>query len=115
SGLWNVGLLAGTNLVGKFTLSQGGNDAIVTAARNLRVDCKMGCTASSFSDNSAFTAGTTSISNSGGVFNDGLAAVTSGNAASPRITASRAFHINLRNNTGTEIGTASAPLRTDPT
>src|SRR5690348_7232740 len=55
--------------------------------------CDSGCGgAASFSDNSAFTAGTSAINISGGVFNDGLAAVTSGNAAAPRITSFRALH-----------------------
>jgi hypothetical protein len=82
----------------------------------LRVNCTVGCGgASAFADNSAFTAGTTGITNVGGVFNDGLAAVTTGNAAAPRITAQRGMHVNLRNNAGTEIATAAAPLRIDPT
>lgn len=80
------------------------------------VNCVSGCTAGgSFTDNSAFTAGTTADGNVGGVFNDGLAAVTSGNGAAARITAQRGVHVNLRNNSGTEIGTSSTPIRTDPT
>jgi hypothetical protein len=82
---------------------------------SLNVNCTAGCSGSSFADNSAFTAGATTISVDGGVFNDGLAGVTSGNAAAPRITAQRAFHVNLRNNAGTEIGTLANPLRVDPT
>lgn len=78
--------------------------------------CVSGCTAGgSFSDNSAFSAGSTAISNTGGVFDDGLAAVTSGNGAAARITANRGLHVNIRNASGTEIGTAGAPIRTDPT
>jgi len=44
-----------------------------------------------------------------------VAAVASGNAAAARITSNRALHVNLRNASGTEIGTASNPIRTDPT
>ena len=40
---------------------------------------------------------------------------TEGQVAPIRITAQRAAHTNLRNNAGTEVGTAGAPLRTDPT
>jgi hypothetical protein len=83
---------------------------------SLNVNCTGGCGgAASFADSAVFTAGTTAINVSGGVFNDGLAAVASGNAAAPRITAQRGVHVNLRNNSGTETGTATAPLRVDPT
>lgn len=82
---------------------------------SLNVNCTGGCGTSSFSDSSAFTAGSTAIQNVGGVFNDGLSAVSSGSAAAPRITSSRAFHVNLRNNSGTEVGTSGSPIRVDPT
>lgn len=90
---------------------------IDTANNAIRITCQAGTCggASPFTDNSAFTAGTTSIGNIGAVFNDGLSAVTSGNAAAPRITGQRGLHANLRNNAGTEIATASNPLRVDPT
>jgi hypothetical protein len=42
-------------------------------------------------------------------------AATEGNVSPARITAQRAFHTNLRNDAGTEIATASNPVRTDPT
>jgi hypothetical protein len=104
----NVGKLGGTALSGANVVDSG-NTAF-------RVNCVVGCSASAgFSDNSAFAAGTTAESNIGGVYNDGLAAVTSGNAAAARITASRALHVNLRNATGTEIGTSGTPVRVDPT
>lgn len=62
-------------------------------------------------DNAAFTAGTTTFTPSGGVYNDAVAAATSGNADTVRITSARAFHTNLRNASGTEIGTASNPVQ----
>jgi hypothetical protein len=46
-------------------------------------------------DNTTFTIGVSSIS-SGGVFNDALAALSSGKQATVRITAYRAFHANFR-------------------
>jgi hypothetical protein len=93
----NIGKIAGT--------------APTLTGSSLNVNCTGGCGASaSFSDNSAFTAGTTTISNTGGVFNDGLAAVTSSNAAAFRITSNRGLHVNLRNNSGTELASStSAP------
>jgi hypothetical protein len=72
---------------------------------NLHMVCDSGCTpGGSFSDNTAFTAGTTAIGISGGEFNDTpLADVASGNAAAPRITKQRAFHVNLRDSLGNEV------------
>ena len=104
----NVGKLGGTALSGANVVDSG-NTAF-------RVNCVVGCSASAgFTDNSAFTAGTSTESNVGGVFNDGLSTLSSGNAAAARITSSRAIHVNLRNASGTEIGTASNPVRIDPT
>jgi len=42
-------------------------------------------------------------------------AATEGNVSPARITAQRALHSNLRNDAGTEIGTATTPVRVDPT
>lgn len=42
-------------------------------------------------------------------------AATEGNIAPARITAQRAIHTNLRDASGTELGVAAAPVRTDPT
>ena len=107
------GVNVNLNQIGGATVSSSLYDSGNTA---LKVNCVVGCTASAgFTDNSAFTAGTTAVTNVGAVFNDALAAVTSGNAAAARITSSRALHVNLRNNSGTEIGTAAAPVRIDPT
>jgi hypothetical protein len=80
------------------------------------VNCTGGCSSSAgFTDNSTFTAGTTTETNVGGVFNDGLSALSSGNPAAARITPNRGVHVNLRNNSGTEIATSGNPLRIDPT
>jgi hypothetical protein len=98
-------------------LTDGIDSAQVTATAggSLQVECTAGCGApSAFTDNSAFTAGTTSIGNIGGVFNDGLANVTSGNAAAPRITTQRGLHANLRDASGNEIASStSAPVGTE--
>ena len=82
---------------------------------SLNVNCTGGCSSAGFTDNSAFTAGTTAETNVGGVFNDGLTALSSGNAGATRITPNRGVHVNLRNNSGTEIATSGNPLRIDPT
>jgi hypothetical protein len=103
----NVGKVGGTAVPSG--LVDSGNSAF-------KVNCVVGCSASAgFTDNSAFTAGATTETNSGGVFNDSLAAVTSGNAAAFRITGNRALHINIRSAGGTELATSSNPIRIDPT
>lgn len=67
-------------------------------------------------DKSTFTEGTTTFTPVGGVFNDTISSdPTEDQAAAARITAKRAVHTNLRNNSGTEIATSSNPLRIDPT
>jgi hypothetical protein len=69
----------------------------------------------SMADGAAFTENTTEFNPIGGVFNDGLAAVSSGDAAAARITDQRGLHVNLRDVSGTEVGTSGAPVRVDPT
>lgn len=66
-------------------------------------------------DESSFVAGTSSFNPSGGVFNDSVAALTSGQQGTQRLTANRGLHVNLRSVAGTEIGTSANPVRTDPT
>jgi hypothetical protein len=43
------------------------------------------------------------------------AAATEGNVSPVRITAQRGFHVNLRDNSGGELGVLATPLRVDPT
>lgn len=67
-------------------------------------------------DKTAFTEGVTNFAPVGGVFNDTVSAdLAEDEAGAVRLTAKRAMHTNLRNVAGTEIATAAAPLRTDPT
>jgi hypothetical protein len=54
-------------------------------------------------DESAFTYGITSFSNSGGVFQDTSPTLTNGQQGAVRLTQYRAFHSNLRNSSGVEI------------
>jgi hypothetical protein len=90
----NVGKLGGTALSGANVVDSG-NTAF-------RVNCVAGCSApAGVTGNSAFTAGTTSETKVGGVFNDRLSTLSSGKAAAARITPSRALHINPRNASGT--------------
>ena len=61
-------------------------------------------------DETAFSEGASPVVPAGGVFDDSLGAVTTGETAQFRITEKRALHSNLRAEDGTEIGTAAAPL-----
>ena len=87
------------------TTAVTGNVTVTQATgTNLHTVCDSGCGgAAAFLDNAAFTAGTTPVGNIGAVFNDGLVAVTSGNAAAPRITNTRGLHVNLRSAAGAEL------------
>lgn len=62
-------------------------------------------------DESTFTAGASTFTSSGGVYNDSVANLTAGQQGAQRLTIARAIHINLRNVTGTEVGTSGAPLQ----
>ena len=134
SGTWNIATLTSiTNPVavtgtfwqatqpvsGTVTANAGsGNFTVVqSTGTNLHVVCDSGCSSSAgFADNSAFTFGTTAINPIGGVLDDtSTNTATENSAAVARITAQKALHMNLRNNSGTEIGTSGAPIRTDPT
>jgi len=61
-------------------------------------------------DESTFTEGSSGVVASGGEFNDASADVVAGKIAGVRITKKRAAHANLRDATGTELGTAASPL-----
>jgi hypothetical protein len=69
----------------------------------------------SMKDLTVFTEGTSNFTPVGGEFNDSGTDPSTGQGAVARITSKRAIHVNLRDNTGVEIGTASAPVRIDPT
>lgn len=62
-------------------------------------------------DESAFTAGTSVFTPEGAVFNDSAAALTSGQQGTGRSTPNRGRHVNLRNQAGTELGVAAAPVQ----
>lgn len=65
-------------------------------------------------DAAAVTAGVSVFVPTGGVFNDSFTALVSGHQGFARLTAQRAFHTNIRDNSGNEVGILAAPLRVDP-
>lgn len=58
-------------------------------------------------DEAGFTAGVSAFTPSGGVFNDSVAALTSGQMGTQRLTANRAGHVNLRDSSGNELTPAT--------
>jgi hypothetical protein len=92
------------------------NVGYFTGQQSVPTTCVSGCSSTSFADRSAYTFGTTSFGVSGGVFDDTPPAdLTTGLSGAFRVTPKRGLHINLRNQAGTEIGTSTTPIRTDPT
>lgn len=63
-------------------------------------------------DNSAFTAGSSTGTPAMGFYHSTIDAVTDGRAAAVAITANRAQHVNLRDSSGTEIGTTTNQINT---
>lgn len=59
-------------------------------------------------DKTTFTYGTSYFEPIGGAFQDTSPSLTSGQAGVVRLTANRAFHINLRNSSGAELGDSNA-------
>lgn len=69
----------------------------------------------SLADKAAFVEGTTVMTPVGGEFIAAPTDPSDAHAAAVRITVKRAFHINLRDNSGVELGTSGNALRIDPT
>jgi hypothetical protein len=105
-----------TTITGTAMMWEDTSDTLraVSASKPLPVTVVSG--SSGQADKSSFTEGSSSFSPIGGVYNETISAdPTEDQAAAARITAKRAIHTNLRNVSGTEIGTSSTPLRVDPT
>lgn len=107
SGVWAAKLTDGTNNA-HLTL-EGSNYAL-----DVNIVSSIALGGTSVADGATFTAGTTLGTPISGVFNDSIAAVSSGKAGGVRITADRALHFNPRDSSGNEIGTAANPIFTSP-
>ena len=70
---------------------------------NVNLAAGGGSGGTALADDSVFTAGTTSFTPAGGVYNDSIANATSGHTDTVRITQKRAFHSNLRDSSGNEL------------
>ena len=90
----NLGELGGTTLSGANVVDTG-NSAF-------KVNCVVGCSAAgSFTDNTAFTNASTSVTNISGVYNDAITSLTSGNAGAIRATTDRMLFVNIGKLAGT--------------
>jgi hypothetical protein len=104
---WPAKITDGTDTVGISSVS---------TARALKVDViQTVTTATAQTDSASFVAATTKVVPIAGVYDDSVASPTAGQFGGVRITAFRGLHVNLRAAAGTEIGSAAAPLRIDPT
>lgn len=83
---------------------------LVSSGAPFPTTCVSGCSGGP-ADESAFTAGTT-LTFTGGFFQTTATSnpLTNGQLGIVQMTAQRAFFTNLRNASGTEVGTAAAPL-----
>lgn len=96
-------------------MSQGGNMvALSGTSGNLNVQCA-NCSGSGVStaDGATFTAGSSLFAGSGGIVQTTATSnpVTAGDQGLFQMTANRALFTNLRNASGTEIGTSSNPVQ----
>src|SRR6185312_10265526 len=96
-------LMATTKTIDRHVSIVLGDGTVVDGSNPLPTSATVvgGGSATSYTDEAAWTAGTTLFNPGGGVFNDSAAALTSGQQGTFRMTPQRAQHVNLRNNSGT--------------
>lgn len=132
AGAWNVTNISGTvslptlaststkqsDGTQKTQIVDGAGSVIASTSNNLNVQCA-NCSGSGVStaDAATFTASTSIFAGTGGFFQTTATsnALTNGQQGMFQVTANRALFTNLRNAAGTEVATAGAPLRIDPT
>lgn len=106
----NINQVGGaTFALGQTTMS--GSLPVTIASNQTAIPVSGSFSVTGTTDNSAFTAGTSTGTPTMGFYHSTIDAVTDGRAAAVAITANRAQHSNLRNASGTEVGTASTPLQ----
>lgn len=120
AGAANIGTINGisatvntSTVVTGFSDPSGTTRNVVDSANlALRVNVVAGAASGpSTIDNTTFSTGATTLAGAGFIFFSASATVvTDGRMAAGRITDARGQHVNLRNNAGTEIGTAATPL-----
>jgi hypothetical protein len=99
-------------------LAGGGGVVFQSVGSNLHVTCDSGCSSSSApADESAFTAGTTSQTPIGGMYQTTATSnpLTNGQMGAVQLTINRGLMVNLRSAVGVEEGTAANGLGVTPT
>lgn len=86
----------------KAQLQDNSGNAISSTSGSLNVFITGGSSSGGTADKSAFAYGTTSETPIGGVFQDTSPSLTAGQTGAVRLTANRAFHVNLRDSSGNE-------------
>lgn len=103
-----------TNGNQKTQIVDGSGNVIASTSNNLNVQCA-NCSGSgaSAADAATFTAGSSVFAPSGGFYQTTPTsnALTNGQQGFVQMTINRAFHTNLRNASGVEIGTSLTPLQ----
>jgi hypothetical protein len=98
----------------KTQIVDGSGNVIASTSNNLNVQCA-NCSGSgaSAADEASFTAGTSTFAPFGGFFQTTATsnALTNGQQGLAQMTAQRALFANLRNASGTEVGTSTTPLQ----
>ncbi len=98
----------------KTQIVDGSGNVITSTSNNLNVQCA-NCSGSGVStaDEASMTPGTSLFAGSGGFFQTTATsnALTTGQQGMFQVTANRALFTNLRNASGTEVGTSTTPLQ----
>lgn len=105
------GAATATHPIGTQPVFTGAGGTVVAVSSSNPLPITGSISVGSTADESTFTAGTSTTGPVAGVFNDAVASLTTGQQGTIRSTAPRAMHTNLRNNSGTEIGTAATPVQ----
>lgn len=88
----------------KVGLTDGSGTAITSTSNAIDVNIKSGGGSGfSVTDEAAWTAGTSALVPTGGVFNDSATALTSGQEGTVRLTNNRAIHVNLRDASANQL------------
>lgn len=105
----NIAMGAVTTSAPSYTTGQ--TDALsLDTSGNLRINCITGCSSSggsSLTDEGTFTQGTTAFTAIGGIFNNSISNLTTGQAGAVQLTADRNMFVNLNKVAGTVLGAPS--------
>ncbi len=94
---------AATGII-KVGLTDGSGNVITSTSNAIDVNIKSGGGSGfSVTDEASWTAGTSALVPTGGVFNDSAAALTSGQEGTARLTNNRALHVNLRDASANQL------------